>query len=499
MMKATTHSTFLRSVITVTAISLVLAPQINVSAHAAPSTFGSGLCLQNVDGLTGTSTLEGDYCVAALKSGTGTWTVPAGVNSIQYMIVGGGGGGGVGSSSSAGGGGAGAFYETTEPVAVTAGTSIGATIGNGGATQGTAGSAGNNGADSIFDSITAYGGGGGSALPGNAVGATPATKTGYGGSGGGAVASPVGVMGPTSAASAPAASSNSLHSVTATGSPAGSTGLQTLARNAGGNSNAAFPYFTDIQKTVSFWLGGGGGGADTAGGNISWSSSGTAATTTFSPGVGGSGKFSTLLTSTTAGLLGVGEINSSKVYFAGGGAGHGNFNSSNWTYTGMSYALSPAGGVGGGGGGNNGRTIYSAPSTTVTSSVMGAANTGGGGRGNGQAGGSGVILIRYLATTSPTMSGVAFSVTPRKSTTTTITFTMNVPGTTQFRINGKRVPNCVSRAATGSGNTYTSTCTWKPAINGPQLLTVLATPTDVLISPATYSTGVNVLVRSANR
>lgn len=489
---------FIRTLTAVTAASFLALP-LSPSVQAATSNFGSGVCVQIVDGLTGTSAQEGDYCVVALKSGTGTWTVPAGVSSIQYMIVGGGGGGGAGNSSSAGGGGAGALYETTEPFNVTAGTTISATVGSGGATQTTAGAAGNNGNDSIFNSITAYGGGGGSALPNNSVGTAPVTKTGYGGSGGGAIASPVGAMGPTNAATAPAASSNNLNAVTALGSPAGGGGFQTLSRNAGGNSNAAFPYFTDIQKTVSFWLGGGGGGADTAGGNISWNSSGTPATTTFSPGVGGSGKFSNLLTTTTAGLLGVGEISNSKVYFAGGGAGLGNFNSAGWTFTGMSYSLSPAGGVGGGGGGNGSRTIYTSPGTTVASSGPGAVNTGGGGRASGNAGGSGVILIRYLATASPTMSGVSFSVTPRKSTATTINFTMNVPGTTQFRINGKRIPNCLSRTASGSGNTYTSTCTWKPSFTGSQMLSVLATPSDASISPATYFTGVSVVARTANR
>ncbi|MEY4970509.1 MAG: hypothetical protein RLZZ277_740 [Actinomycetota bacterium] len=480
------------------AATALLALSLSPSVQAATTNFGSGVCVQTVDGLTGTSAQEGDYCVVALKSGTGTWTVPTGVSAIQYMIVGGGGGGGAGNSSSAGGGGAGALYETTEPFAVTAGTAIGATVGTGG-NGGTAGTAGSNGADSTFNSVIAYGGGGGSALPNNSVGTAPASRTGYGGSGGGAIASPVGAMGPTNAASAPAASSNSLNAVTATGGAAGASGSQTLARNSGGNSNAAFPYFTDIQKTVSFWLGGGGGGADSAGGNISWSSSGTPATTTFSPGVGGSGKFSNLLNSTTAGLLGVGEISNSKVYFAGGGAGHGNFNAAGWTFTGMSYSLSPAGGVGGGGGGNSGRTIYTAPNTTVAVSAAGAVNTGGGGRGAGAVGGTGVILIRYLATTMPTMSGVSFSATPRKSTYTTITFEMNVPGKTQFRINGKRIANCISRATSGSGNSYSSTCTWKPAFIGPQQLSVIATPTDTSIAPATFTTGVNVAPRSATR
>ncbi len=477
-------------------------PQTHFAAQAATSTFGSGLCLQTVDGLTGVSAQEGDYCVVALKSGTGTWTVPAGVGSIKYMIVGGGGGGGAGSSSTGGGGGAGAFYETTDPVAVTPGTTIGATIGAGASTQITAGSAGNNGGDSIFDLITAYGGGGGAALASTASGGTVNTRTGYGGSGGGAIASPVAAAGPSVSGSAPVQASNSLQATTAQGGAAGVSGSPSLSRNAGGTSNAIYTWFSDITTSVSFWLSGGGGGAGAAGGNISWSSPGTTTGTTFSPGVGGAGRYSTLLTTSTAATLGVGEISNSKVYFAGGGGGHGNFNSSNWTgYGNMSYVLQPAGGVGGGGGGNvSTRTIYTSPNTSITSSTVGVVNTGGGGRGNiGGAGGSGVILIRYLMTSAPTISGVTFSTPPTKSTSTTITFTMNVPGTTQFKVNGKRIPGCISRPATGSGLTYTATCTWKPTINGGQTLTVAATPTDVLIAPATYSTTVGVVARPSRR
>ena len=257
-----------------------------------------------------------------------------------------------------------------------------------------------------------------------------------------------------------------------------------------------------------YWAAGGGGGAGGSGARPSFNnvvltgnsfSDGSGAGTRGGNGGIGKSPSSGLFNATIATQLNIGLVVSGQVYFAGGGAGLGNFNSAGWTFTGMSYSLSPAGGVGGGGGGNGSRTIYTSPGTTVASSGPGAVNTGGGGRASGNAGGSGVILIRYLATASPTMSGVSFSVTPRKSTATTINFTMNVPGTTQFRINGKRIPNCLSRTASGSGNTYTSTCTWKPSFTGSQMLSVLATPSDASISPATYFTGVSVVARTANR
>jgi hypothetical protein len=76
---------------------------------------------------------------------------------------------------------------------------------------------------------------------------------------------------------------------------------------------------------------------------------------------------------------------------------------------------------------------------------------------------------------------------------------MNVPGTTRFLAQGKRIPGCISRSTTGSGATYTSTCTWKPAINGGVILSVEATPTDNLIAPATYRTTVGVAARPNKR
>jgi hypothetical protein len=76
---------------------------------------------------------------------------------------------------------------------------------------------------------------------------------------------------------------------------------------------------------------------------------------------------------------------------------------------------------------------------------------------------------------------------------------MNVPGVTQFRSDGKRIPNCLSRPATGSGAIYTSTCTWKPSTSGAVTLSVIATPSDLLIAPTTYRTQITVARRLGNR
>ena len=96
-----------------------------------------------------------------LTSGIGMWTVPNGVTSIEYLLVGGGGGGGGGSGTGAGGGGGGGSAKTGT-MSVTPGTTYNYTIGAGGA--GGAGSSTNevNGAageNTVFSTVISEGGG----------------------------------------------------------------------------------------------------------------------------------------------------------------------------------------------------------------------------------------------------------------------------------------------------------------------------------------------------
>lgn len=114
--------------------------------------------------------------------GSGTWTVPDGISSVEVLVIGGG-GGGAGSNTTGsgprGGGGAGGFIWRPH-YAVTAGQSIAYTVGGGG--NGGTGSGevnGTSGSNSQFGTITAVGGGGG----GTYIGAALAGFSG--GSGGG--------------------------------------------------------------------------------------------------------------------------------------------------------------------------------------------------------------------------------------------------------------------------------------------------------------------------
>ncbi len=95
--------------------------------------------------------------------GTTSWTIPAGVTSIDYLVVAGGGGGGGSNSWQCAGGGAGGYRTGT--LEVIAGTNHTITVGAGGAggIHNTDQGRGQNGENSVFSTITSSGGGGGGA------------------------------------------------------------------------------------------------------------------------------------------------------------------------------------------------------------------------------------------------------------------------------------------------------------------------------------------------
>lgn len=166
--------------------------------------------------------------------GTTTWTVPAGVTVVDYLVVGGGGGGGA-----YGGGGAGGFL--TGSLYTTPGASLTVVVGAGG--TGSL-SASTNGGNSKFGSVTALGGGYGS------VG----SAGGNGGSGGGGPTGGTGTAGQ--------------------GNNGGSTG--TYAFGGGGGASAA-------GVSPGSGTNGGNGGAGSA-------SSITGSSVTYAGGGGGTGR-----------------------------------------------------------------------------------------------------------------------------------------------------------------------------------------------------------------
>jgi len=215
-----------------------------------------------------------------------TWTVPSGVNSIDYLVVAGGGGGG----SYGGGGGAGGLMTGTG-YSVTPGNSIIVTIGGGGA-GGSGGNRGTTGSNSVLaasTTITAFGGGGG--------GSSTTNNGRNGGSGGGG----------------------------ARQAGTGGTGTAGQGNSGAAGRGAASPYY-----------GGGGGGASAPGtsGSGTTAGSGGAGTASSISGAsitycGGGGGGSTSGTAGSGGLGGGGNgavgnnAGSAATYYGGGGGGGG--------------------------------------------------------------------------------------------------------------------------------------------------------------------------------
>ncbi|OGL34495.1 hypothetical protein A3F05_01735 [Candidatus Saccharibacteria bacterium RIFCSPHIGHO2_12_FULL_47_17] len=123
----------------------------------------------------GTITTSGNYTIHTFTS-SGTFTVTGGSGSVEALVVAGGGGGG-GHYYSGGGGAGGMVEDWAHSVTLQAYT---VTVGSGGVGGGAGGANGSPGNNSVFDTITALGGGYGAQY------SAGGTNGGNGGSGGGA-------------------------------------------------------------------------------------------------------------------------------------------------------------------------------------------------------------------------------------------------------------------------------------------------------------------------
>jgi hypothetical protein len=273
---------------------------------SAPQSYSMTVLKVNVAATGGTITTSGSYTVHTFNS-SGTFT-PSSSGNVEYVIVAGGAAGGIGHG---GGGGAGGYLqkvvgETYNSVAgahvpVTA-QAYTVTVGGGGAktnyTGGTV-SLSNAGSNSVFNSLTAIGGGAASGYGGGRGGAS-------GGSGGGSGG-------------------------TTTSIYYGGSGTSGQGKNGG---------------TSAYWTGGGGGGATGIGGNAAYQAAG---------GTGGAGFSSSINGSSTGraggGGGGVHPQSQGGSASSGGGSGNGSSNQFNSTKA-ASYGTANTGGGGGGGGGS---------------------------------------------------------------------------------------------------------------------------------------------------
>ena len=256
-----------------------------------------------------TTTVGGD--AVHTWNASGTFTPPAGVTSVQVLVVGGGGGGGFPIDRTGGGGGAGGLISNA--AFAVAGT-ITVTVGAGG-TGGTSAAGATAGGNSVFGSLTAVGGGRGGTGPGaNGVYATA------GGSGGGGYHNPSDSGKAGTAGQGNAGGTGYDSTITTVGFKAGGGG------GAGGAGTTATPTVNGtggagLQNSISgaalFYAGGGGGGIQVYTGTILGGS-----------GVGGNGG-----ANGTAGTAGTAN--------RGGGGGGGSQN--------IGTSATGAGGAGGSG------------------------------------------------------------------------------------------------------------------------------------------------------
>jgi hypothetical protein len=324
---------------------------------------GSGVCTQDYSITSGTGSVtvysDGSYCYIAFKN-SGALDTQTQFSWNAPDIFGAEllvvGGGGGAGNFSGGGAGE---YVVRNNLNISS-ASIIVTVGAGGSPGGNAAPnavASRNGQSSGFDAIVAAGGGGGSQYQ--------------------------------------AASATNVTGASAGGGPLNVTGGQSLDDGdplSFGNNGGAGYYASSVP------VGGGGGGAGAAGQNATNNSGNLS-------GAGGIGKAWPAITTHSATALGIGQVSGTAVYFAGGGGGY---------FGNSGTVVNFSGGLGGGA---NGAAWGSGDALAHTGGGGGGSNTYAGFGGDG---GSGVVVVRYVAPqtltlisgNSVTTQEVGFSTSP---------------------------------------------------------------------------------------
>jgi hypothetical protein len=502
----------------ITVLCLALLTPINItSASATPNITATGtnpsICNQTVSNTSGVSAvrLSGGDCVVRFTTASTSinWNVPANAQTIRLLVLGGGGGGGVDAGPGGSGGGA---YEAAG-VIVSSGSVISTYVAAGGTAGIYGGTFASSGETStVTIGSTVFRGTGGSVGPyGISTNPQPAAGAAGIGTGTGGTATS-GALGGTGK-----------------GWVTGSTGKG----NAGNDGNLQ----TDITGTLTRYGSGGAGGANVSGITVTIVNGGAA-------GGGAAGYNSPSNTLPADGAANFG---------AGGGAGMSNvspasFKSSGAGGTGLiviryapdlsaptftsSSTFSAAENIATSA---TAATIQVSESATVTiSSGADAArfniarsetntaiikfNVSPDFEAPADVGGNNVYEITLTATDAATNAGTqsititvtdvvdtssfnSFALAGSATTATyrtavVITANVTVASRVTFRINGKVLPGCKNKLASGSGSSFSVTCNWRPSNRGQVSLTAAATPTGVGIS-STTSNPMNVMV--ANR
>lgn len=501
---------------------------------------------------------ESDLCSTTITSSGNTryvqvtsgirciWTVPSGVTSISYLVVGGGGGGGganAGSLGAGGGGGGGAV--STATVSVTPNSALALNVGTGGA--GGAVNAGGGAGLTTFISdyanqYVALGGDGGQGAPGTS------TQADLSGDGGASRAFSAGVSNWDGGGG---------------GGGAGSAGIDgTDIGGQGGNGGAGGAGVTSSSApNLSMYFGAGGGGGGTPSNNNAPASQTDGFGALGGSSVGGNGG----VVSSTKGVATAGAANTG----SGGGGGGWNYSFTNAQRAGGAGAdgviyikftlaansissISITSSSGSDSIYTNGEVITLTVVWTDTVTVSGTPNIpiqglsskyltfnsgnysntttftytvaaddldsdGFGISANSLALNGGTILdTAGLALTlthsaisvilSNAIDGrligsvisISFSSAPAFRTTVTITATVSIAGKVLFKANNARIPNCIRRSTAGSGP-ITATCSWRPSKRGTNVVSATLTPTNGSYSVGSLNSTVFVANRSGTR
>jgi hypothetical protein len=220
-------------------------------------------------------------------AGSYTFTPPAGVTEVEYLVIGGGGGGGGvgdGNWGGGGGGGAGGFRNGSYPVIPLQSYTV--LVGAGGSAGGNS-SRGGNGGNSSFAAIIANGGGGGASGP------TPGDSGAAGGSGGGGRWNSAGLGGAGNTPATDPSQGNKGGNGDSYGAGGGG-GSSAAGANGNGNNGGVggAGKASSISGTSVTYAGGGGGGGYGAAGGAGGSGGGGSAPASRgvgNPGTNGSG------------------------------------------------------------------------------------------------------------------------------------------------------------------------------------------------------------------
>lgn len=105
--------------------------------------------------------------------------------------------------------------------------------------------------------------------------------------------------------------------------------------------------------------------------------------------------------------------------------------------------------------------------------------------------------LNFVSTQGPPSISLSAITTAYKGVTVTATATVSTAGKVRFLSNGKRIPNCINVAA--SGSPLTATCSWKPPISGAINISATLLPTNGGLSQSTAIKNLSVIKRGTIR